>query len=47
MSGRTERAPEIAQAFARAPPEDDVWWGYKNGVLDHESLQSLRERVRK
>lgn len=46
MSGRTERAREIAQAFTSSSP-DDVWWAYKTGVLDVEGLQWLRQQVRR
>jgi len=46
MSGRTERAREIAQAFTSVPALD-VWWAYKTGVLDLEGLHWLRQEIRR
>jgi len=46
MAGHTERAQQVAREYASATL-DDAWWAYKTGALDLESLQWLRQRVRK
>lgn len=47
ITGRPDRAQALARAFAAAPRDDQPWWEYKNGGLDHDGLASLRERIRR
>ena len=43
MTGRPDRAQQLARRFADGPPEP--WWGYKDGAFDLTGLQWLRSRV--
>jgi Tfp pilus assembly protein PilF len=45
MSGRPDRARELARQFA-AKGANDIWWAYKEGALDLPGLSWLRERIR-
>ena len=47
MLGRPDRAQAFARAFAEGPRDDQAWWEYRNGGLDHDGLAALRARVRK
>jgi tetratricopeptide (TPR) repeat protein len=44
MSGRPDRAQELARQFA-ARSANDTWWAYKEGALDLPGLNWLRDRV--
>jgi tetratricopeptide (TPR) repeat protein len=45
MSGRSNRAEEIARAYTSAKL-DDAWWLHKTGVFDFEGLRWLRQHLR-
>ena len=45
MAGHLDRAQQVARDYASGSTTS--WWAYKTGALDLESLQWLRQRVRK
>jgi tetratricopeptide (TPR) repeat protein len=45
MSGRPDRAQELAQQLMNVSATDS-WWAYKEGALDLPGLNWLRERIR-
>lgn len=46
IAGRPDRAQTLARGFLGTPNSDESWWAFKNGTLDQEGLQWLRQRVR-
>jgi tetratricopeptide (TPR) repeat protein len=44
MSGRPDRAQELARQFA-SRPAGETWWAYHEGALDLPGLAWLRERI--
>ena len=47
IAGRPDRSQALARGYLETPNSDDVWWGVKNGTLDHAGLKWLRHRVRR
>jgi tetratricopeptide (TPR) repeat protein len=46
ISGRANRAQELARNYLMTPDSDDLWWASKNGALDFVGLRWLRKHVR-